>query len=358
MNQKEIDNIFENLTPEERAEAFKILDEIKNSETGESELLDELYLKDYYEKPVDIDTFIDSEQYAGWFTNNGKDIYPFWKNHLKNIFSTNESYSEIAITGGIGTGKSHIAVLSLAYALYRLMCLKDPHSYFNIAKGGYIYVVFFNATLQLSQGVAYTKFQSLLQNSPWFMERGKVVGLKNLEYVPNGPIRFTVGSQMEHSIGKDILLGLLDEVNFVKGADVQMEKSKIMQLYNSVLERINSRFIVRGRVEGKLFLVSSKKSSSDFIESYINKQKGKKGIYIVDSKIWEVKPKGTYSGVNFLVASGGVTKKPLIISDEETTWEFTMDDGTIKKYHLGDKVQLSNGKIKNIEDIKVGDSIV
>ena len=64
------------------------------------------------------------------------------------------------------------------------------------------------------------------------MERGKVTGLKNLEYVPNGPIRFTVGSQMEHSIGKDIILGLLDEVNFVKGADIQMEKSKIMSLYN------------------------------------------------------------------------------------------------------------------------------
>ena len=349
-------DLLEDLSEQEKQEVYKILNEYNNN--GESKSLNELYEKDYYEIPVDIDTFINSEEYAGWFTNNGKDIYPFWKNHLRKIFSDEESYSEIAVTGGIGTGKSHIAVLALAYALYRLMCLKDPHSYYGIAKGGYIYVVFFNATLQLSQGVAYTKFQSLLQNSPWFMERGKVTGVKNLEYIPNGPIRFTVGSQMEHSIGKDILLGLLDEVNFVKGADVQMEKSKIMQLYNSVLERINSRFIVRGKVEGKLFLVSSKKSESDFIESYINRQKGKKGIYIVDSKIWEVKPEGTYSGEKFLVASGGVTKKPLIISDEETTWEVTLDSGIVKEYHLGDIIKLSNGREKPIEKLKVGDNIL
>lgn len=198
----DLDNLLKSLTPEEYAATMKILGEV--SESGHSKTLDSLYYADYTEVPVSIDEFVESDRYAGWYTNNGKDIYPYWREQLRKIFSNDANYSEVAITGSIGTGKSHIAVISLAYVLYKLMCLKDPHAYYGIAKGGYIYVVFFNATLTLSQGVAYTKFQSLLRNSPWFLERGSVTGKKYLEYIPDGPIRFTVGSQMEHSIGKDI----------------------------------------------------------------------------------------------------------------------------------------------------------
>ena len=196
-------SIMDGLTEEEKEEALKILGEL--SQDGKSDTLQKIYEADYEEIPVDIDTFIDSPEYAGWFTGNGKNIYPYWRKRLREIFSDRENYTEIAISGGVGTGKSHIAVLALAYCLYKLMCLKDPYAQFNMAKGSFIYIVFFNATLQLSQGVAYTKFQSLLINSPWFQQRGTVGGTKYLEYIPNKPIRFTVGSQMEHSIGKDIL---------------------------------------------------------------------------------------------------------------------------------------------------------
>ena len=208
----EYNKVLGGLSEEEKKEALKILQEIY--ENGESTTLNTMNDIDYDEVPVDIDTFIDSPDYAGWFTGNGKNIYTFWRNKLREIFNGGENYTEIVFTGGIGTGKSHIAVLSLAYCLYKLMCLKDPYSYFNLAKGSFIYIVFFNATLQLSQGVAYSKFQSLLLNSPWFMAHGKMSGTKYLEYIPDKPIRFTVGSQMEHSIGKDIACMTGDTIIF------------------------------------------------------------------------------------------------------------------------------------------------
>ena len=203
---EKLDKLMSSLNDEEQLAVQQILAEI--SVTGKSKRLDNLYEKDFVEVPVDIDTFIESPEYAGWFTNNGKDIYPYWRQKLRETFDESKNYSEIVYTGGIGVGKSHIAVLALAYTLYRLMCLRDPYDYYHLAKGGAIYIVFFNATLQLSQGVAYTKFQNLLQNSPWFMARGTVTGKKYLEYVPNGPIRFTVGSQMEHSIGKSLICSI------------------------------------------------------------------------------------------------------------------------------------------------------
>ena len=311
-----MNKILDTLTPKQRQLALMALKEISESENPDY-VFQSLYDSDFEEIPVDIDTFIENDQYIGWFTNNGKDIYPYWRERLREIFDGN--YSEIALTGSIGVGKSSIAVIALAYILYCLMCLRDPHKYYGIGKGANIYIVFFNATLDLSKGVAYTKMQSILQNSPWFMERGKVTGTRYLEYVPNKPIRFTVGSQIEHSLGKDIFAGILDEVSFVKGADIHMEKSKIMKTYNSVLERMGSRFTINGNLAGKLFIVSSKASEYDFLESYIRKKKGKPGVYVADAKLWEVKPTGTYSGETFRVAVGGSNLPSRILRDDETT---------------------------------------
>lgn len=347
-------DILANLSEEERLATIKILKDL--SEKGKSKTLDKLYYADFEEVPVDIDTFIESDEYIGWFTNNGKDIYPYWREQLRNIFNKGKSYSEIALTGSIGIGKSTIAVIGLAYCLYRLMCLKDPHDYYHIGKGGYIYIVFFNLTLQLSQGVAYTKFQSLLQNSPWFMRHGQITGKKYLEYIPDGPIRFTVGSQVEHSLGKDIFAGMMDEIDFSKGADPVMEKSKIMKTYNNVLERMGSRFMVNGKIAGSLFLVSSKKSEQDFLESYIQRKKNDPTVYVSDAPLWEVKPAGTYSGQTFRVAVGNSVMPSRIADDTETDEELEKKGYTIIRPPVEFKERFRmdiNAALMNIAGISV-----
>lgn len=312
------DQVMSKLSPEEQAAVKKILAEY--SAKGKSETLKTLYEHDFNEIPVSIDEFIESDQYAGWFTENGKKIFPYWRQKLREIFDEDNNFSEIVLGGSIGCGKSTIAVIGLAYSLYWLMCLKDPNPYFGLGRGDTIYIVFFNATLQLSRGVAYSKFQDLLQHSPWFMARGTISGTKYLEYTPNktenAHIAFTVGSQPEHSLGKAIYAGILDEVNFVKGSNIDIEKSKIMDTYTSVLARIKSRFIVGGKVRGKLFLVSSKKSEYDFIEAYIRKVKDNPGVYIADARLYELKAHA-FSGEKFRVAVGGSNLPSKIIPDDE-----------------------------------------
>lgn len=447
----EINELLSALSPSEYETTMKILKEV--SDNGTSNILSAVYDADYDEIPVSIDEFIESDDYAGWFTNNGKGVYPYWRERLREIFDGDpDKYNEIVYTGclagdtlialtnnrsisirelantnnisdhvfsydtdnkqytighlinafstgikdtytiyteyygsiratsnhqfldsngewvsidngklkpgchlmndiaitnieyygkeevydltvdtyhnfmlcngiiahnSIGSGKSHIAVLSLAYHLYSVMCLSDPYKYFNLAKGSKMYIVFFNTTLALSQGVAYTKFQALLQNSPWFLRHGHLTGNKYIEYIPDKDIVFSTGSQMEHSLGKDIIGALMDEINFTKGEDPQMEKSKIMTTYSSILERIRSRFTIYGRVRGKLFLVSSKKSEFSFLENYIKKQIGKPGVYVADAVLFKVKPSGTYCGKMFKVAVGGSNLPSKIIQDNE-----------------------------------------
>jgi len=311
-----VEDILSGLTPEERANAIKILNEMSDCD-GHSELLQALYEEDYEEIPVDIDTFIESNEYCGRTTDGGKLIYPYWRDRLRELFEDPNKYQEVAITGSIGTGKSTVACYGMAYLLYRVMCLKDPQKYFRLAAGSTIVFAFFNNTLDLSSSVGYGTVQNIIQNSPWFMERGTISGSKNLEYVPNKLIRFRVGSTASHALGTNIIAAMLDEVSFKQGANVQMEKSKIMETYNGVLERMGSRFMVNGKIAGKLFIVSSKKSEYDFLESYIRKQKGKPGVMVCDAKLWEVKPSQTYCGKKFNVAIGGANRPSRIVQDDE-----------------------------------------
>lgn len=101
------------------------------------------------------------------------------------------------------------------------------------------------------------------------------------------------------------------------GASIHLEQNKIMSTYNSIAERISSRFTRDGVNWGSLYLVSSKKSEYDFLESYIRKQKDKPYFYVADAKIWDVKPMGVYSGKKFNLAVGGSNLPSKIIPDDE-----------------------------------------
>lgn len=56
-------SILDSLSLEERQMAFDILKELSSS--GTSEKLDELKYSDFAEIPVDINTFLDDDQYLG-----------------------------------------------------------------------------------------------------------------------------------------------------------------------------------------------------------------------------------------------------------------------------------------------------
>lgn len=97
---------------------------------------------------------------------------------------------------------------------------------------------------------------------------------------------------------------MTSEVDFAKGASVSFEKSKIMKTYNAIKLRMQSRFTKNGVLDAKLFLVSSKKSEQDFIESYIETVKNDPSVMICDDSQWAVKPPGTFSNKRFKVAVG------------------------------------------------------
>lgn len=79
------------------------------------------------------------------------------------------------------------------------MCLKNPNKYYG-QPASTIWFCFYNNTLGSASSAAYEKFQTMIQSSPWFLERGTLSGKKTIEYIPNKNIRFKIGSTLQHTL--------------------------------------------------------------------------------------------------------------------------------------------------------------
>ena len=73
----------------------------------------------------------------------------------------------------------------------------------------------------------------------------------------------------------------------------------------------------QGELPGILFLVSSKKAESDFLEAYTQTQINNPNTYIVSEPIWNIKPASTYSGKKFYIAVGNKYVKSTVVKDGE-----------------------------------------
>ena len=293
-------SVLNNLSPEERALALEILKEY--SQEGQSTILENLKYSDFEEIPVDIMTFISEERYLGRglysvdeFTGERKcTVFPYWLEKLKEIFPDNltTKYNTIVLTGSIGLGKSFIAVICQLYLLYRMMCLKDPYTYYGLQPIDKITFSMLNVTLEAAQGVGWDKMQQLLQSSEWFMERGNMNASRtNPQWMPPKGIELVFGSSNRHVVGRALFSNFSDEVNFGVGNNVEKQKAKLKKMISQIDARMISRFGKGTYLPTMNIIASSKDSEQAFMESYIEmkRQNESKTTLIVDEPQWVVR---------------------------------------------------------------------
>ena len=307
------------LNESELSTVKEVLLELSN---GKDETFKALWSEDYEEIPVDIETFITDKRYLGnsFMSEDGHSlIYGYWRRVLNELFSSEcNEVSEVIFSGAIGLGKSTIADIGLAYILYKLLCLKNPSQYYRLVKGSNIAIALFNISKDQGYGVGFDKLQNLLKSSPWFLDHGRLIGRTHKTYYPDKGIEILVGSRMDHFIGRDIIAAFMDELNFTNGASMKDDAIKVLKLYTTIKRRMESRYMKMGRLPGKLFLVSSKKSESDFLEKYAKSNANNPHTYIVDEPLWVVKAdQGNYSGKTFKVAIGNAYLNSSILDDKD-----------------------------------------
>lgn len=317
-----IQHIYSTSTSQEQQYLKQILTEL--ADTGTSFTYEQIWLADFKEIPVDIDTFIESETYLGKTNRCGQAVYPFWRRTLHEIFSAGNKYHEIILTGATRIGKSSTAITATAYMLYRLMCLRDPQKFFNKKDVSKFSILFFNITKDLAKGVAYREFNDTLKESPWFNAHGTFSNsVENFYYKPEGgKVIIDYGSDASHGLGQQVFVGFMDECNFSKAGikDVNKAKAHMRDTYNTISTRVKGTFKHGGEVFGKVFAVSSKRSDSDFMESYVQEQLNAgagEHMYISDAPQWEVLPRETFAKETFFIAVGDRYHKGFVVPDNQ-----------------------------------------
>lgn len=215
-NEQNITNsdFFKNLSDEEKKLALEILKQYATE--GQSDLFEDLKYADFEEIPVDISTFMHDPRYLGkaLYDQEGRfTIFPYWEKTLEDIFPDNIStkYNNIVLTGAIGLGKSTIAVICLLYLLYRLLCLKNPYTYYGMQEIDKITISLMNITLDNAKGVALDKMNQMILSSEWFMSHGEMAGSTNLVFHPEKHIEVIVASSNNQIIGRALFANFTDE---------------------------------------------------------------------------------------------------------------------------------------------------
>ncbi len=298
---------------------------------------------------VDIETWLSEEFYSG---PSAKQLYPYWKKAMIEVFNSPERVNEVIISGSIGTGKSTVACYMMIYRLYELSCYYPPQALYNLMTNTKILFAYFNITKDLAGQVGFAQIRDIIDTIPYFQTIFKRNDKKNsqLEW-EQSHIYMKPASSSNDVIGMNLISFFIDEANFFKGDGLQGTgnsindaQSRAQDLYNSVRARGKSRFVVNNEDFTFNILVSSSMYESSFTATRIREGQGNPHVKVFEPRIWEVKNTNTYSKNKFLVFSGNELIDPIICK--------TVSEVNYIRAHY--KLPESNAKtpIEAIKDIK------
>ena len=129
------------------------------------ELLENPHWLEFSHIPVDFKTFVESPYYL----NSANVLYPEVLRCGSELNSGD--YEEGVLTGGIGTGKTTLALFSTAYQLYLLSCYTNPQRSFGLDPASEIVFIFQSINAKLAKAVETMQAAVRLAEEPHYGDR-------------------------------------------------------------------------------------------------------------------------------------------------------------------------------------------
>lgn len=230
----------------------------------------------FEEYPVDIRTFVHDEHYLGQpelsdiqydVVEAGSQIYRL--DDLKRFMSDTdakrhyEKYTknEVILQCGKGSGKDYVSTVTVAYIVYKLLCLKDPAKYYGKPSGDAIDIINIAINAQQAKNVFFKGFKLKIERSPWFA--GKYdPKVDNIEFDKSVTV-YSGHSERESHEGLNLIAAVLDEISgFAQESASGNENAKTGDaIYKAFRASVDSRF----PDFGKVLLLSFPRYQGDFI---------------------------------------------------------------------------------------------
>lgn len=276
---------------------------------------------------VPIHQWVEDEYYVG---PPGMSLYPYWKQQLIRVFDEENEVpiNEVIVTGGIGTGKSTFGCFLIVRKLYELSCYTNIPALFQLMPGTLISFMYFTVSKTQAELTGYGQIKNIIDSIPYFKENfPRNDKLQSMLVFPEDLLLF-YGSSNAHAIGMNMIGSILDEANFFQNGAQNpnksaIEYSKIAEMYSSIVNRSKSRFKSNKWDASLSVLISSNTTSASFTEKRIKEVEGEPNTLVINARVWDVKPKGTYSDEMFWVFTGSDLLDPYIIKGPEDVYLYT-----------------------------------
>lgn len=241
-----------------------------------NELINILDGEDFEERPVDIETFVQGEDYLN--------LPPLSENQYKLIKASSQIYKKETLTAlygkdtaekrfaetmnevifqlGKGSGKGYTSSIACAYIVYLLLCLKDPARYYGKPPGDHIAILNIAINAAQAQNVFFKYFKQRITSSPWFI--GKYTEKAGEFQFDKNVFVYSGHSEREAWEGYNVIFVILDEISgFALESTSGNEQSKTASaVYKMYKQSVVSRF----PEFGKVVLLSFPRFKNDFIQ--------------------------------------------------------------------------------------------
>jgi len=244
----------------------------------------------FEETPVDVKTFVEGDQYLNQPALS-KIQYDLVES-MAQIYKTDDvekfmgyekgrqhyakyTKGEIIMALGKGSGKDFTSTVGVSYAVYKLLCLKDPAQYYGKPPGDAIDIINIAINAQQARNVFFKGFKNKIDKSPWFI--GKFNAKMDSIEFDKGVTVYSGHSERESHEGLNLFIAILDEISGFAENVSNPEMGKTPEnIYKAFRGTVDSRF----PDYGKVILLSFPRFRDDFISKKYNEAVADKEIVL------------------------------------------------------------------------------
>lgn len=232
----------------------------------------------FEEEPVDVITFVTSTDYLAQpplseiqydAVRAMSQIYK--ESDLQRVLGNAEgsryykkyTKGEIILQLGKGSGKDYMSTVAVAFIVYKLLCLKDPSTYYGKPSGDAIDIINVAINAQQAKNVFFKGFKTKIEKSPWFAGR-YYAKMDSIEFDKSITV-YSGHSERESHEGLNLMIAVLDEISgFASEVSSGNEQGKTADnIYKAFRGTVDSRFPDLGKV----VLLSFPRYPGDFIST-------------------------------------------------------------------------------------------